>query len=886
MSCEHDCQKPPVFPKTIFNRPGLPRIDYRIGTYAEMREHMFDLLNKEPMLAAWTHRGPDDPGIALIEGAAIAGDILTFYQQLYANELYLRTSQWRDSVAELVRLLGYRLAPGLGGEATFALAVKGDRAVTVPKGFGLKAQLEGQEKPADFESVEEKVVYPWLSQFNLFRPMHTPYITNATKEFYIFSPDQFTSPAQIQKGDRLFIGDPYPATNPTRLINGEIIVIDDVRELHGTKLYKIKGSLKRAGSVFEVAGFKLGRSFRHFGHNAPSKTVSIASDGTASESPVSFIRDLDLDAPGVSVGLDAAKAFPLDTKVEDFPTGATLIVQSVLRFQSGGVTYYSVVTFALIRTIQEIRQISYSWGPLTGGSTLVILNEKLTTTTNPAVDTFYSSSLGALTFDRLDIREAEFHEARSPLLRLRAGYQETAAVSGNELYFYGTDAQVQALSDQKLFLAKEGEETRSVAVQAVQTLSPSFADRPLLRRATLDTEVTYADFPNENPVVTVYGNLISATQGKTQAEVVLGSGDRRQIFQTLALPKAPLTYLLDVTQTPAQVPELRVSVEGIEWRRVDSFFNCLPDDAVYIVREDEDDKSYVQFGDGKTGRRLPSGLNNVTAVYRVGQGAYGELKSGTNPSATGKLTNFAKLFLPAPATGGCGHEDGDNARVAAPGKMQSLGRIVSLADVQAEALAIPHVIKARAAWSAPEGVPLVRLTVLTESGSTADLQAVSDSMRTFNRCRGPARYPIDVVQGIRQYAYLKLEVGFDAARREKDVKAAIKTALGLAGEEGNGIDGSEGLFGLKQREFGQGAHSSQIVAAVQNATGVTWVKLLAAENLDLGTPPETDPTQLAKPSVDVVNAVLACAEDRLLALHTAHFTLSLSKDEVAKECEA
>ena len=106
MSCDHNCTPPAVFPKAITNRPGLPRIDYRIGASAELRERMIQLLNKDPRLAAWTHRGADDPGIALLEGTAIVGDILTFYQQLYANEQYLRTAQWRESVAELVRLLG------------------------------------------------------------------------------------------------------------------------------------------------------------------------------------------------------------------------------------------------------------------------------------------------------------------------------------------------------------------------------------------------------------------------------------------------------------------------------------------------------------------------------------------------------------------------------------------------------------------------------------------------------------------------------------------------------------------------------------------------------------------------------------------------------------
>ncbi|MGZ5207232.1 MAG: hypothetical protein ACXWCI_20120, partial [Caldimonas sp.] len=102
MTCEHDCARDPAFPRAIFNRPGLDAIDYRIGDYIAMRAHILAQIDADPALAGWTHRLPDDPGIALVEAAAIVGDILALYQETYANEAYLRTAQWRDSVAELV----------------------------------------------------------------------------------------------------------------------------------------------------------------------------------------------------------------------------------------------------------------------------------------------------------------------------------------------------------------------------------------------------------------------------------------------------------------------------------------------------------------------------------------------------------------------------------------------------------------------------------------------------------------------------------------------------------------------------------------------------------------------------------------------------------------
>ena len=106
MSCDHDCDRPAAFPAVLFNRPGLRKIGYRIGGYAEMRDHMLARLDAHPLLAAFTHRGADDPGIALLEGAAVVGDILTLYQDVYANELYLRTARGRESIAAPTRSRG------------------------------------------------------------------------------------------------------------------------------------------------------------------------------------------------------------------------------------------------------------------------------------------------------------------------------------------------------------------------------------------------------------------------------------------------------------------------------------------------------------------------------------------------------------------------------------------------------------------------------------------------------------------------------------------------------------------------------------------------------------------------------------------------------------
>src|SRR5262245_42102737 len=239
MSCEHDCQRPPVFPMAISNRPGLDTIRYRIGTYAEMRAHMLARLDAAAALSRWTHRKADDPGIALIEGAAIVGDILTFYQQLYANEAFLRTARWRDSVADLVKLLGYRLAPGLGGHARFALAVKGDRPVQVPAGTGFKAQLDGAPKPANFETSAPATAYPHLSQFNLYRPRQTPLIVHGTDTFYVETSDP--AAVKLKAGDRLMVG--LLRADRTTLDHTQVLTVDKTWQSFGILFVRMKGGI-------------------------------------------------------------------------------------------------------------------------------------------------------------------------------------------------------------------------------------------------------------------------------------------------------------------------------------------------------------------------------------------------------------------------------------------------------------------------------------------------------------------------------------------------------------------------------------------------------------------------------------------------------------------
>jgi hypothetical protein len=558
-------------------------------------------------------------------------------------------------------------------------------------------------------------------------------------------------------------------------------------------------------------------------------------------------------------------------------------IQQNLQQGSNIIQYWMQTQFTVVKTIDSIRADSLVWGSMTGASTVVTLTSKLTT----AAELGVSPSVGA------DIRHLAFHEVDGAELELRAQAQWNDGAFGatdNVLHYFGTYDEAIALIGRSLLLVHDDGRAQTVQVTsqlADFSLTAKDQVNPWMWAIYLDQPPIFdrEDFDEVAPKVTVYGNIVPATQGKTVANVPIGSGDARQIFQTFALPKPPLTYLLDESKTPAQTPQLSIYVDGVLWSEVDTFFDSLPDDHVYIVREDASGNSFVQFGDGKTGARLSSGQKNVIATYRTGSGAYGALAADTTPSASSKLAGLAKVYLPQPVTTGAAPESEENAREAAPGRVQSLGRLVSLADFEAEALAIPNVLKANATWAAPDGVPLVQLTVLTQSESDADLAQVQDAMNTANRCRGAMRFPIQVKKGLRQYIHVHLTAGYDPTRKPEDVQAAIQRALGMAGGEADGIDGSRGLFGLHARRFGETAHVSQIIGAAQDADGVVWVTLAAAQIIPLGFPPETDPTQLAVPGVDAIpSQTIACGDTFILALHEQHLIIEMASAQLGQAC--
>ena len=862
--CRNDCRDPLAFPRRIRNRPALGRIGYRIGTYAEIREALLHWIDTSPGLQNYTHRKSDEPGIALLEGASILGDILTFYQESYANESFLRTANWRESVADLVRLIGYRLSPGIGGRGTFAFELRGDKAITIPKGFRVSAEVTGREGQSDFETVAASIALPALSRFPLYRPSHFPSIGAGNTRFSVSTAALVAAGVTLEKGDRVMISDNgYTAANRRQLV-----VIDSVRRQFEHTEFTIKGRWEGVALASPVA-YKVGRSFRYFGHNGPEKKTTVSSSGTVSQTDVNFTIATGV-APGFlfayTIGyhaLPTLASFPLDQQIDDLTAGALMLATLSL----GTSTAFPATSELLLfeRRIKRVHNESITRGAVTGGTTVVDLDYELAL---PFI-------IGGAPLVYSDIRTMTFHEVIGECFALSAARAPLSSADLTRLDFFSDPGGYAAINGRRIQLARGA----AVEETVVTTDAAAPATGQTLRPLTLSPPLrafTLGDFPIEaapgvTPVV-AYGNLVDATQGRTEREAVLGNGDSRESFQSFKLPKAPLTYHNHAGATPPEKPELQIWVGDRMWTFVPSLFGHGPKDEVYIVREDVNFDSWVQFGDNETGSRLPSGIGNVRAIFRTGNEAYGPLREDTNLQAGGRLDRLDKIRLLGLSTGGDVPEAAENARAAAPGKLQSLGRLVSITDFESEALAIAGVWRVRARWATASGVPAVVLIVLMKTGRDTELSTVRNILAGYNRCRGPQRFPIIVEPGQLEYLYLDASVSLDPSRNPADVQASIQAALGVIGGEADGIDGSAGLMAAGRRQFGDREYATRIAGVIQNVPGVVWADVNGLGTLGTA----SDPTTLTPPAAPwPLDDVINCAANRILALHRNHVDLKI-----------
>lgn len=338
--------------------------------------------------------------------------------------------------------------------------------------------------------------------------------------------------------------------------------------------------------------------------------------------------------------------------------------------------------------------------------------------------------------------------------------------------------------------------------------------------------------------VTIYANVAPASQGGTVPQEVLGSGDASVPNQRFSL-RLPLTYL----RAGAEVrPALEIRINGVLWKEVASLYESGPRDQVYMVAPGRQGLPAVLFGDGVHGARLPTGRENVVAVYRSGM--------WTDPVDPGHISivqtrpiGVQAVTNPLSCPPGTRAETPDQTRLRAPRSVRYLDRIVSLSDYEDFTNVYPGVARAlvQTFWSG--GRHLIYLTVAPDDARllTPDDPLVVDLTRGIEQLRDSPR-PFEIA-GYQAVTFeLAARVLVDRRYRLPTVEAAIVSTLQKA-------------YSFDNSRFGQILTSAEAITLIQGVPGVVSVELDAFHRT--GTPARVEPQIRAERAVDTPDGLRA-----------------------------
>lgn len=231
----------------------------------------------------------------------------------------------------------------------------------------------------------------------------------------------------------------------------------------------------------------------------------------------------------------------------------------------------------------------------------------------------------------------------------------------------------------------------------------------------------------------VCANLVHASQGETVTGEIVGGGSGLPA-QQLALHRAPLTYRTGHGESPAPAL-LRIAVDaqltrssgalgaigGTSWHPAESLARAGPADRVFRLRTDDQGKAHLQFGDGIHGARLPLGTDNVSATYRTGAGASGNVPAGALHVLRKRPAGIRAVTNPLPAAGGADIEPLEALRRRAPLALRHGGGIVTLDDYRSFALGYHGIGSVAVDFiTDPIGSPFIRITATDAQGRPID----------------------------------------------------------------------------------------------------------------------------------------------------------------------
>jgi hypothetical protein len=750
--CPCDAAAPPA----ITNLPGLEQIVFRAGDFNTFRTALLTPLASEVSLSAWNSgRGIDsdpaviDLGVMMAEWFAYLADILTFYNERIANEDYLRTCILPSTPASLVNLLGYTPRPTIGATgflaALLAPTVVGAQTITLPEG------LEFQSKPG---------------------------------------PGQIPQSFELHPATTVGLPASVATTPPPSLLNGGSPLLLDgavTSITSGMQLLLCPRDNNAAPNLITISTLPAVQT------TATGKQTAITFTVTQPGAAVTTAATSRLLKSNQNAGLWTVNGSNID------PWGTTIQMASLLRQIQPG----DWLVFTSAGTAQAIQVAStqdvLGDASTAGGPTTV--SSGPTPTPIPVLHT-------QITLQKA-LSSAIINAGTS--INVLFGWVEAGVLVDQPLSAWNGIAS----SLWPMQPASFPKNSPLGTPGAAPILLADSAGNGAQASATVDSNGSLSvNWPSSTPTsldpaftppITVYYDLLPVSAGKTVKNEIVGSGDSTQSGQSFKLAKSPVTYLASGSTYASTIA---LTVNGLPWTAVPSFYGQSASAQVFVVRQDANQNTYIDFGDGVNGALVPTGTNNIVATYRFGGGA--------SSAAAGKLTVVAKSFPglqsvvnPVAVAGGSDPDPAALIRQYAPRSVLTFGRAVSVFDYQAIAAGAPGVSMASAQWSWDSANQRagVMVYVAGQPGIAASVQALLSASGDPNR-------PVAVRPATQIPVSLTLQFVVLAGVDIPTLESAVTTAL---------CDPSSGVFSPPQIAIGQALFDSNIEAVLQIIPGVIAV---------------------------------------------------------------
>ena len=847
-------------PIEVINRPGLNAIAYRIGTHKDFKESLLAKLSlsHKAALRDLTTRNDDDFTIALLDAWAIVSDVLTFYQERIANESYLNTATEQLSIVELARLIGYELRPGVA--ASSYLAFKVDETVLnvgqaqisgITSGQeespiiiidkGLKVQsIPGQdEEPQIYETIESSearaewnAMTPRLTEaqenilnssslylkgtgFNLsignillirkgtaseikkIQKIEVNTDFDTTQVVFVESvsppsapPPPPASPPSGGPGVNSLwgfyaYGTPLSARVSSNFFTGtwrqiEIQALSSQMKWNTASLASTINKQSQLRNSTNNGVFVFRRSVPVFGYNAP-KQIEYHSYGWPKIDDNGILKKVEWDLNKTNTNETNSKIY-LDGVHEEILPDSQIAVQKSDQSLSNSSIY----------NVKDVNTRSRTEFGISGKTTELEISE---------TPIWYGNSATKLSA----IRPITIHAQSEPLILAEIPLDEVILVgeAGITLSKYFPELKIGKI----IILSGERADLSGVNDTEIKIITEIFLDDGLTR-LVFDKPFINSYF---RKTVKVNANVVLATHGET-VEEVLGSGNAGKAFQKFTLKQKPITYISS-DSTSGTATSLVLRVNDILWKEASSLFGKLPNDQVYITRQNSLEETTITFGDGITGARLPTGQQNIRAIYKKGIGAKGMLKANQLSQLLTRPLGIKEVTNPQKTEGAQDRENLKDARANANLTIFTLDRIVSLQDYEDYARAFAGIKKAKAIWVWCGKKKCIHLTIAGVNGE----ELAKESQVYINLLDAIQSASISgvklIVDSYKPISFrLKANLEIDSDYLKEKVLDSAKLELSDS-------------FSFEKRDFGQPVALSEVSSVLSKIEGVISVDI-------------------------------------------------------------